>query len=139
VGDDFGALMQQFRADDYRGKRVRVTGSLKAEGVHDWAGLWMRVDEGKLVVPFDNMKKRAVRGTHGWQDYEIVLEIPVEATDISFGVLLYGSGGVWLSHPRIETVPSYVPTTGHSMMPTEREPVNTAALPQGATNLDFEN
>jgi hypothetical protein len=42
------------------------------------------------------------------QDYEIVLEIPVEATDISFGVLLYGNGSVWLSQPRIETVPSYV-------------------------------
>jgi hypothetical protein len=137
--DGFGTLMQQFRADDYRGKRVRLTGSLRAEGVQGWAGLWMRVNVGKLVVAFDNMQGRAVRGTLGWQDYDVVLEIPLEATHISFGVLLYGSGSVWLSHPRFETVPSYVPITGRSMKPTEMEQGDKAIFLRGPVNLDFEN
>jgi hypothetical protein len=138
TADGFGTLMQQFRAGDYRGKRVRLSGSVKAEGVQEWAGLWMRVNKDKFVVAFDNMKERAVRGTQGWQDCEVVLEVPLTATDISFGLLLSGPGAVWLSHPRFETVPSYVPTTGHAMTPTEME-VSKAAFPEGPANLDFEN
>jgi hypothetical protein len=137
--DGFGTLMQQFGADTYRGKRVRLSGSLKIEGVEDSARLWMRVNKGKLVVAFDNMQDRVLRGTGGWQDCEIVLEIPPEATDISFGVLLSGSGAVWLSHPRFETVPSYIPTTGPALEPFEMEEVSKAEFPQGPANLDFEN
>jgi hypothetical protein len=31
TADGFGTLMQQFRAENYRGKRVRLSGSVKAE------------------------------------------------------------------------------------------------------------
>lgn len=139
TAEGFGTLMQQVRADDYRGKRVRLSGNLQVEGVQDWAGLWMRVNKGKLVVAFDNMQDRAVKGTHGWQDYAIVLEVPAEATDISFGVLLSGSGAVWLSHPAFEPVQSYVPTTGRAIRPFEMELASKAEFPQGPVNLDFEN
>ena len=40
----FGTLMQTFKAEKYRGKRLRLTGYVKSEGVADWAGLWVRVD-----------------------------------------------------------------------------------------------
>jgi hypothetical protein len=46
--------------------------------------------------------------------------IAPEATNISFGVLLSGSGTVWLSHPRFETVPAHV------------RPIETAS--EGASN-----
>jgi hypothetical protein len=139
TADGFGTLLQQVRADDYRGRRVRFRGILKAAGVHDWAGLWMRVNRGKLVVAFDNMRDRAVKGTRGWLDYEIVLEVPPDATDISFGVLLSGIGAVWLTHPGFEIVPSYVPITGHPVKPFEMEEVSKAKFPQAPVNLDFEN
>ena len=99
----------------------------------------MRVNKGKLVVAFDNMRDRAVKGTRAWQDYDIVLEVPPEATDISFGVLLSGSGAVCLSHPGFGTVQSYVPITGRAMKPFEMEQVSKAEFPQGPVNLDFEN
>jgi hypothetical protein len=137
--DGFGTLMQQIRADDYRGKRVRLSGSLKADDVQHWAGLWMRVNKGNLVVAFDNMQDRAMKGTRGWQDYEIVLEIPLEATDISFGVVLSGSGAIWLSHLNFETVPSNVPTTGRARTPFEMQRVSKAEFPKGPVNLNFEN
>jgi hypothetical protein len=137
--DGFGTLMQQIRADDYRGRHVRFSGSLKVEGVQVGAALWMRVNKGKLVVAFDNMQDRAVKGTQGWHNYEIVLEVPPDATDISFGVLLGGTGAVWLSHPGLETVQSYVPTTGRAMKPFEMEHASKAEPPQRPVNLDFEN
>ena len=34
----FGTLMQMFKADEYRGKRVRMSGYVKAKDASDWAG-----------------------------------------------------------------------------------------------------
>jgi hypothetical protein len=62
----------------------------------------------------------------------------IEAADISFGALLSGSGAVWLSHPRFETVPSYVPTTGHPVKPAEMN-VSKAEFPQDPVNLEFKD
>lgn len=40
----FGTLMQMFKADNYRGKRLRLSGFVRSADVTDSAGLWMRVD-----------------------------------------------------------------------------------------------
>ncbi len=56
VSDGFGTLMQEFRADKYAGKRVRLSAFVKSEDVQDWAGLWMRVDKDKDSIAFDNMQ-----------------------------------------------------------------------------------
>jgi hypothetical protein len=58
----FGNLMQTFRADDYRGKRVRMSAWLKTADANT-ANLWMRVDGAKVGFGFDNMHNRAVKGT----------------------------------------------------------------------------
>lgn len=95
--DGFGTLMQQFTAGLYAGKRVRLSGFLKTEEVSGWAGLWLRVDKENEMVGFDNMQNRAVKGTTGWHHYEVVLDVPKDATGIALGVLLDGSGKVWLN------------------------------------------
>ena len=83
--DGCGTVMQQFRADNYRAKRLRFSGSLKTDDVKGWVGLWMRVNADNLVVAFDNMQNRAIRGTHSSHDYDVVLDISPNATHISFG------------------------------------------------------
>ena len=40
----FGTLMQDFSADKYLNKRVRLSGYVKSKDVVQWAGLWMRID-----------------------------------------------------------------------------------------------
>jgi hypothetical protein len=129
VSDGFGTLMQDFRADKYTGKRLRFSAFAKSDGVLDWAGLWVRVDKDKDSVAFDNMQDRAIKGTTGWQKYEVVLDVPQDATGIFFGVLLSGSGTVWLNSTKFEVVGSDVPTTGKKGM----------KLPDEPTNLNFEN
>jgi hypothetical protein len=49
--DGFGTLMQDFRAKQYVGKRVRFSAFVKSENVEGWAGLWMRVDKGEGATP----------------------------------------------------------------------------------------
>ena len=129
VSDGFGTLMQEFRADKYVGKRVRFSAFAKSDGVADWAGLWMRVDKDKDSVAFDNMQDRPIKGTTGWQRYEVVQDVPQDATGIFYGILLGGSGTVWLNSARFEVVGADVPTTGGK----------SPKLLDGPTNLDFEN
>ena len=128
----FGTLSQYCSADQYLGKRVRMTGYLKSENVKNWAGMWFRVDDSKqkdLSLSFDNMSDRPIKNTTDWKKYEIVLDVPQQAGAMAFGVLLEGSGKVWISGISFEIVDQSVPTTN---MVKER-----AVLPQGPVNLDF--
>lgn len=126
----FGTLMQTFKADTFHGKRVRLSGHVRAKDVADWAGLWMRVDgPGNQMLAFDNMQERAVKGTRDWQKYEIVLDVSADALEISFGLLLSGKGEVWMDDLAFEVVGKEVPTTGGTL---------SQRAPKGPKNLDFE-
>ena len=66
----------------------------------------MRVDDsaGK-TLRFDNMSTpvdRSVSGTTGWTQYELVLDVPPEATTICLGFLLAGTGTVWGDDLQVE-------------------------------------
>jgi hypothetical protein len=85
------------------------------------------VDNGTDTVAFDNMQKRAIKGTLGWQRYEVVLDVPAKATGIAFGILLAGPGALWLNGTNFEVVGAEVPVT--STYPQ---------MQPGPTNLGFE-
>lgn len=120
----FGTLMQEIGPSLYQGKRIRFSAHVKSENVQGWAGLWLRIDKGSVPVGFDNMEKRAIKGTTGWQRYEVVLDVPNEATGIAFGALLTGAGSVWLNSAKIEVVGTDVSTTGLPEPKRPSEPVN---------------
>lgn len=131
--DGFGTLMQQSKPDKYLGKRVRMTGFVKSENVSTWAGLWLRVDQSGSQQPlsFDNMGDRPIKGTTGWTKYEIVLDVPNNASLIAYGALLDGTGQIWFDNITFEVVGDNVPTTGSvngKKSATQDEP----------KNLDFE-
>lgn len=121
----FGTLMQSIQPGEYKNKRIRFSAQVRSDGVADWAGLWMRVDEGKQASAFDNMQRRPIQGTTNWTPYAVVLDVSKGATGISFGILLTGTGSVWLSDVKFEVVNDQTPVTG---------PV----APATPANLDFE-
>jgi len=128
----FGTLMQTTSPGQFLGKRVRLSAFVKAEMVSDWAGVWMRVDgpsEGNQPksLAFDNMQGRPIKGTIDWTRVEIVLDVPNDAIDIAFGILLSQGGEVWLDDLTFEIVPTTVPVTGRG-----------SAVNKAPTNLDFE-
>jgi hypothetical protein len=136
----FGSMMQDFSAAQYAGKRLRFSAYLKSEDATSWGGLWMRVDDANhqrngypSMVAFDNMhdglQDRSVKGTTGWQNYSIVLDVPEGATGIYIGFLLEGPGALWVSGMKLEVVGTDVPVTGR--------PVN-APSHDAPTNLGFE-
>jgi hypothetical protein len=112
----FGTLMQMVQVGSYPGARVRMSAWAKADGVADWAGLWMRVDgpdtrkTGKSLS-FDNMQNQPIKGTSDWTRYEIVLDVPQATIALAFGILLEGKGEVWLDDVQFTVVGPDTPTT----------------------------
>ena len=131
--DGFGTLMQQCNPEKYLGKRVRMTGYVKSENVAIWAGLWLRIDQAGTQQPlsFDNMESRSIKGTTGWKKYEIVLDVPANASLMAFGALLSGTGKIWFDNMAFEIVDKSVQTTD---LKGDKNP----ATPSGPINLDFE-
>ncbi|AFE04115.1 hypothetical protein COCOR_01510 [Corallococcus coralloides DSM 2259] len=111
--DSFGTFMQAFSAQDFRGKRLRFSAAVRHQDVKGWAGLWMRVEgaDPKQPLAFDNMQSRALVGTHGCKRYDVVLDVPREATTIMAGLIMSGTGQAWLGGVRFETVDASVKTT----------------------------
>lgn len=131
----FGTLMQTISAENYLGKRIRLSGAIKTESVEKRASFWMRID--KLVkdskenpsVAFDNMNNRAVKGNTDWKKFEIVLDVPDYAFTVNYGMMLSGTGKAWFSGLNIEEVTTSVPVT--DLRKTEH------TLPKNPVNLKF--
>jgi hypothetical protein len=111
--EGFGSLKQNSKPGKYIGKRIRMTGYMKSQGVADWAGFWLRVDQegSEQSLSFDNMHDRPIKGTTDWKKYEIVLDVPNNASNIAFGALLAGTGQIWFDNLNFEIVDNSVPTT----------------------------
>lgn len=112
----FGTMMANLPAADYRGKRCKLTAQVKAENVADWAGLWMRVDgPDNKPLAFDNMQDRPIKGSHDWKNISVVLDVPEDAENIAYGVLMDGEGQVWTAGLKLEEAAPDTPLTGKAL------------------------
>jgi len=128
----FGTLMQMCKADKYTGRKIKMTGMVKSEQVKGWAGLWLKINrEGsRQHLAFDNMHDRPIKGTTEWTKYEIVLDVPANASKLSYGALLYGTGQIWFDNICLEVVGKSEKAKG-----TVTKKINYPSAPD---NLDFE-
>jgi AraC-like DNA-binding protein len=109
---EFATMMQEFKAEKYLGKRLKLSGFIKSKDVDGFCGFWMRVDDSLGdVLQFDNMGDRPITGDNEWNHYQIVLDVPENSAVIAFGVLLSGKGQVWIDELKFEEVDSQTPTT----------------------------
>lgn len=139
--DASAGLRQGFNSEDYRGKRLRMSAWMKTKEV-DSANLWMRFDSNQRMLGFDNMSKRAVKGTTDWKKYEITMDVPQYTVHITFGFSVTGKGQAWADDFRFEVVGNDVPST-NMLSPEEMNKENKSsflspAAPKMPINLDFE-
>jgi hypothetical protein len=108
---------------------MRISAHIRTKDA-GWAALWMRIDgpDGKHLG-FDNMQKNPIKGTTDWNQYECVLDVPDESTNLAFGLLLSGQGKAWLSNVAVDEVSQDVPTTD------QKEILDRSSKPR---NLNFE-
>lgn len=127
---DFITIMQQFSSKNFLGKRVRLSGFIKTRDVSGWCGLWMRLDNAVGgALKLDNMQTRPIVGTTEWNHYSCILDVPENAAIINIGVLMFGSGQVWLDNISFQEVDHNTPTTDFT--PEE-------IFPDYPRNLSFE-
>jgi hypothetical protein len=134
------SLAQPIAADEYRGKRVRLSGWLKTVDAGE-AGLWMRVDGEQRMLAFDNMSDRVVSGTTDWKMYSVVLDVPDDAKNIFLGVLLTGKGQTWADDLTFEVVGRKIAVTNKALAENIDNP-DRAKIPKATIkrpiNLGFE-
>ncbi|WP_328542615.1 hypothetical protein OHT17_32240 [Streptomyces sp. NBC_00371] len=126
---EFASIAQVFKADAYRGKRVRLSAMLKTRDVANWAGLWLRVDDAlHNVMEFDNTSDgRSISGNQSWSRRDVVLDVPGEGATVRIGFILTGDGRVWCDDVVFEEVGLDIPVTR-----------NVEELRDQPENLDFE-
>jgi hypothetical protein len=149
-GLTYSEVYQVVRADSYLGRRVRWSGWLRPTRVElpfagtaavdgQFSGLWMRVDGTDSTLAADNMESFPIVGTSGWRQVSVVLDVPMNAVGIGFGVLFSGTGQLLADDFALETVSASVPTTD-IINPHPAPGIGAMYLnaPAAPTNLDFE-
>ena len=128
---DFATIMQTFNAKNFLTKRVRFSAFVKTQDVNGWCGLWLRIDDNSagVMLKFDNMQNRPIKGSTEWNYYSCVLDVPDNADAINIGMLLNGKGQVWLDNASFQEVDRNTPTTD---LPYKSD------FPDSPTNLSFE-
>ena len=109
VDMSFGGLLHVADVAQYRGKRVRLSGYIKTENT-TWGGFWLSIS-GDKWKKLDNMQNRPVKGTTEWRKYQIVLDVPADANQISYGALIDKKGQLWFDDVKLEIVGNDIPVT----------------------------
>jgi hypothetical protein len=144
---NFCTIMQNMIAKDLGGKRIKMTGFIKSQGISDIGTMWVRVDDysNNITADFDNMMDRPVTGNSDWTRCEIIFDVP-EKCGIYFGFIFKGSGKIWVDNVSFEPVDNSVPKTAQNInQPLPEEYINqlknySGELPEKPpVNLDFEN
>jgi len=100
--EQFGSVMQRFRADFLAGRTIRLEGEIRTREVVDWAGLWLRGDgDSTPNLFFYNMQDAGIRGTTPWRSYRIEARLPPNLAWLNLGIVLSGSGAVWADNLRL--------------------------------------
>lgn len=96
----FGTLVQKIPAEAYRGRRVRLRAMVRTDGAK--AGLWLRADAapGKPLA-FASLADRPITATE-WTRAEVLGDVPVEATSVALGLILYGAGEAFVDEVTLE-------------------------------------
>ncbi len=103
VPGPFGSagLMQTVFADDFRGTPVVFRGNYRTENVAASAGLCLRILWRGKEPDREQERVATATGTVDWSSDEISTLVPEDADMIRFGIILTGSGRVWLRSPEL--------------------------------------
>lgn len=125
---NWNTLFQIANAEKYRGKKIRISAYLRTDYLQDYASFWARVDKSNVWHNLDNMPHYTIYANSEWRKYNLVVDVPTNATTIAFGLILKAGGKVWIDDVTIENVGKANSATAY----LDEEP----PFP---SNLDFEN
>jgi hypothetical protein len=144
------AVRQFIRADEYRGKRIRLTGYVRP-GDAEQSALWLRVDMDNGDYILDGMlgltPQDGKRAKGGWVQVMLVTDVPKDAIGIAYGARMSGKGQMWVDDLSLGVVDKGIMTNSIERRPyagagakvgIQRSREEYAAAPPQPSNLDFE-
>ena len=141
---DVCTLLQRCIIKNFQGKRVKMTGYIKLEGLLDNAFMMARVDnfDKKISADLDDMLDRRISGTRDWTKCEIIFDVPDERYELTYAFIFGGNGKIWVDDVSFEIVSNSSNKTAYPM----NQPINEAELSRieadlpekPPVNLDFE-
>jgi hypothetical protein len=138
----YGTLMQYSSGDNFKGKRVMMTGYIALVGPDTAAAaMWIRVDDfdKRVRADFDNMYDRHITGNTYWTKCIIIFDVPESTCVINYGLLLYGYGKAWLDNVSFEVAGNPISKTAYYLnIPLPDSYQIPKDLPAEPVNLDFE-
>lgn len=94
------------------GKRIRVSGWMKAQDVGNWAGVSLQVANiGGHIFASDQTFDRPIHGTTGWQRVAMVTDLPKDPCIIYLAPTLHGTGEIWYDGFQIDLAVPETPIT----------------------------
>jgi hypothetical protein len=115
----YGTWMRAIDPGAARGRRVRLTATLRTENATRRVDFWARAQA--KGSPGDGSglagESRKLPPSSDWIDDSIVLDVPEETASLQYGVGLAGPGKLWLEKVVMEVVSTDVPLTGTSHPP----------------------
>lgn len=138
--------MQTIRADDYRGKRIAFDAYVRTEGRVAIVRPWVRIDSLAVgrIVAFDNAANQGPMntGTSAWTMRTIVIDVPENGDVIAYGVILAGTGRMWVDAVSFDVVGPETPTTSPPLpaarLPAPRRRAEPHQMLRAPRNPDFE-
>lgn len=150
----WGTLYQFATAKNLRGRRVEFSADIRTAAVEREASIFVRVDDEKgNAVALDNMwyshsedgngpgtVNRSLSGDNDWTTERVVLDIPPNASALSYGAILNGTGKLWIDNAHLEIVGGDTPITAivRPAAMLRQTPFPLAEHPPSPKNLNFE-
>jgi hypothetical protein len=111
-----GAYRTDINVASLRGKRVRISGSVRGEAIGKVStaqysnidgegGLWIALGTPGDGLRTNRMQERAIRGTTDWEVRDFVVDVPADANQLLAGYWMQGKGQMWVRDLKVEEVP----------------------------------
>ena len=98
--------------EKFRGNRIRVSIWIKSEKVSGGTGVWINGDANGKSFNEGQKGHRPLRGTKDWKQYSAVIDVPEGTSDLSWGIVMNGTGKIWIDTDSAQCVVESTGTHG---------------------------
>ncbi len=95
------ATISNFIIPEYEGRKLVLTGYLRAENIVGSAGLSLRLDKERKTLAIEEMGEYPLEGTTDWSRFSIELNYIDDIDNLVFGAYLKGQGTLWVDDLRL--------------------------------------
>lgn len=120
--EGIGAVKQVVASQQCRGKRVQFKADISTKDVDgNGAGLWLTA-AGRDWHLTDGMYDSLIMGTSDWQTFALAIDVPTDATYVSYGMWMGGHGESRMKNAQFQFVDDSVEVTSKKVL--ERDAVD---------------